>query len=178
MPSGATANQLSFDLFSTTALATGFTLDAGGTSRPAPRAAFPPAPQAALRLEPRRVEAPIDTGGDFQLGVTLVVDDVLGGGEAHGLQLVAGRFEDVDFSGGELVAGGLVPVGPCARRKRVRGMKAEALLLYDLLPVKAGSEVVSLHYSPPPLSPPEKELPKPPREVPELEVEKAWLEGE
>ena len=40
MPPGATANQLSFDLFSTTGLATGFTLDAGGMSRPAPRAAF------------------------------------------------------------------------------------------------------------------------------------------
>jgi len=60
MASGATATQLSFDLFGSTALATGLTLDAGGVSRPAPQAAFQP----AQRFEPRRAEPP---GGDFQL---------------------------------------------------------------------------------------------------------------
>ena len=67
MASGATATQLSFDLFGSTALATGLTLDAGGVSRPAPQAAFEPARQAAQRSELRRTEPPIDTGGDFQL---------------------------------------------------------------------------------------------------------------
>jgi N12 class adenine-specific DNA methylase/adenine-specific DNA methylase len=63
MPLGATATQLSFDLFTTTALATGFTLDAGGVSRPPPQAA----PALTQRFEPRRAEPPIVTGGDFQL---------------------------------------------------------------------------------------------------------------
>jgi len=67
MASGATATQLTFDLFGGTALAVGLTLDAGGISRPARQAVFQPAPQAAQRSEPRRAEAPIDTGGDFQL---------------------------------------------------------------------------------------------------------------
>ena len=51
--------------------------------------------------------------GDVEFGVTLFVDDVLGGGEAHLLELVAGGFEGVDFGGGELVGGGFVPVGAC-----------------------------------------------------------------
>ena len=67
MASGAIATQLSFDLFGSTALATGFTLDAGGVSRPARQSAFQPTPQAGQRSELRPAEPPIDSGGDFQL---------------------------------------------------------------------------------------------------------------
>ncbi len=38
----------------------------------------------------------------------------------HLLKLVAGGFEGVDFGGGEVVSGGLVPVG-CAVFERVKG---------------------------------------------------------
>ena len=89
------------------------------------------------------VPGPLDegdgVGGDFELGVALVVDDVLRGGEAHGLELVAGGFEGVDFGGGELVAGGLVPVG-LRRGHRCGRVEGEALLLDVLLPVGAGCE--------------------------------------
>ena len=70
------------------------------------------------------VPGPLDGGDglgrDGELGVTLLVDDVLGGLEAHLLQGVSGGLEGVDLGGGELVAGGLVPVGPVGSRLRPR----------------------------------------------------------
>ena len=122
------------------------------------------------------VPGPLDggdgDGGDVEFGVALFVDDVLGGGEAHLLQGVAGGFEGVDLGGGELVGGGLVPVGGAI----FEGVEGEAHGLDFLLPVFAGGEGDALHYSPAPpacplkwLPPSEKELPKPPRRVlPEL----------
>ncbi len=59
MALAAPRTQLSFDLFSTTALAGGLTLDAGGGSRPAPQAAS----QTTRRPEPGRPEP---TDADFQ----------------------------------------------------------------------------------------------------------------
>ncbi len=37
--------------------------------------------------------------GDVEFGVTFLVDDVLGCGEAHLLKRVTGGFEGVDFGG-------------------------------------------------------------------------------
>ena len=48
---------------------------------------------------------------------------MLGGGEAHLLQRVAGGFEGVDLGGGELVGGGFVPVGGAV----LEGVEGEAL---------------------------------------------------
>ncbi len=94
------------------------------------------------------VPGPLDGGdggfGDVEFGVTLFVDDVLGGGEAHLLQLVACGFEGVDLGGGELVGGGLVPVG----RAVFEGVEGEALGFDGLLPVFAWGEGDALHYSP------------------------------
>ncbi len=48
---------------------------------------------------------------NLKLCVALVVDDVLRGGEAHGLEFVGGGFELVNLLGCELVTGRLVPIG-------------------------------------------------------------------
>ncbi len=82
--------------------------------------------------------------GDVEFGVTLFVDDVLGGGEAHLLQLVAGGFEGVDLGGGELVGGGFVPVGSAV----FESVEGEADGLDFLLPVVARGEGDALHDSP------------------------------
>ena len=83
------------------------------------------------------VPGPLDgfdgEGGDVEFGVTLFVDDVLGGGEAHLLKGVAGGFEGVDLGGGELVGGGFVPVGGAV----FEGVEGEADGLDFLLPVVA-----------------------------------------
>jgi len=75
-------------------------------------------------------------GGDGEVGVAAVVDDVLCGGQAHGLELVRGGFEGIDLGGGELVGGGLVPVGVAI----FEGVKGEALGFDGLLPVGTGGE--------------------------------------
>ena len=94
------------------------------------------------------VPGPLDgvdgDGGDVEFGVTLLVDDVLGGGEAHLLERVAGGFEGVDFGGGELVGGGLVPVG-AVHLGDVGGVEGEADGLDFLLPVVARGEGDALH---------------------------------
>ena len=87
--------------------------------------------------------------GDVEFGVTLFVDDVLGGGETHLLELVAGGFEGVDLGGGELVGGGLVPVG-AVHLGDVGGVEDEALGFDGALPVGAWGEGDALHYSPAP----------------------------
>ena len=89
---------------------------------------------------------------------------MLRGGEAHLLHGVGGGFERVDLGGGELVAGGLVPVG--AGRHGLGRMVGEADRLDLGLPIGAGRDVDALHYSeaPPPLA---WVLPKPPRTVEE-----------
>ena len=80
-------------------------------------------------------------GGDVQLGVAFLVDDVLGGGEAHLLQRVAGGFEGVDLGGGELVGCGLVPVGGAV----FESVEDEALRFDFLLPGFSWGEGDSLH---------------------------------
>ena len=93
---------------------------------------------------------------------------MLGGGEAHLLQGVAGGFEGVDLGGGELVDGRLVPVGGAV----FESVEGEACGLDGLLPVLAGGEGDALHYSPgyspappwPPPSPPLAWLPPSRRE--------------
>ena len=82
--------------------------------------------------------------GDVELCVAALVDDVLRGGEAHLLQLVARGFKGVDLGGGEAVGGGLVPVG----RAIVERMKGEADGLDLLLPVFAWGDGDALHESP------------------------------
>ncbi len=93
------------------------------------------------------VPSPLDErdgfGRDVELRVALVVDDMLRGGEAHRLQLVAGGFEDVDFNGGEPVGGGLVPVG--LRGHRGWRMECQAVGFDDALPVGARSERDAVH---------------------------------
>ncbi len=71
---------------------------------------------------------------------------MLGGGEAHLLQGVAGGFEGVDLGGGELVGGGLVPVGLAV----FEGVEGEAGGFDLLLPVSSWGEGDALHYSPAP----------------------------
>ncbi len=90
---------------------------------------------------------------------------MLGGGEAHLLKRVAGGFEGVDLGGGELVGGGLVPVG-AVHLGDVGGVEDEALGFDVVLPIGARGEGDALHYSPaPPPCPP---LPSPPPECPPL----------
>ena len=79
--------------------------------------------------------------GDVEFAVTFFVDDVLGGGEAHLLEGVAGGFEGVDLGGGELVGGGLVPVGEAV----FEGVEGQADGLDFLLPVFARGEGDALH---------------------------------
>ncbi len=86
-------------------------------------------------------------GRDGELGVALAVDDGLGGGEAHLLELVGGGFERVDLGGGELVGGGLIPVGLGSHGGG--GVEGEAGLLDGLLPVGAGGEGDSDHFAAP-----------------------------
>ena len=64
--------------------------------------------------------------------------------------MIAGGFEGVDLGGGELVGGGLVPVG----RAVVERVEGEALGLDGLLPVLAWGEGDALHDSPGGYSPP------------------------
>ncbi len=120
-------------------------------------------------VEGRRfvLPGPLDRGdgfcGNLELGVTLPVDDVLGGFEAHLLQRRACRFERVDLCGGEFVASGLVPVRTIHSSVLGR-MKDESRRSDLLLPVIAWTYRDTPHYSPPPW-PDDIEPPKPPRVV-------------
>ena len=136
--------------------------------------AVPENVEAAVEGGRLLLPCPLDEGDrfcwDFKVGVKVVVDDVLCGGEAHGLQFVTGGFNPVDFARVVLLGLGLVPVTHVGW-----GVEGEPLGLDDALPMVTGRLCVPLHgHSPPPPwplwppSPPwlEKLEPKPPRAVP------------
>lgn len=104
--------------------------------------------------------------GDPEVGEAVVLDDVRGCGQAHGVELLHDLFQCLDLGQREDVVGALVPVG-AQGSVRVTGQGVDQPLLLDgFLPSGARLRGAAFHGSrQPPLEP---EEPKPPRSTADL----------